>query len=99
MKVNVLTIVTPIYLLVLFFTLCHADMCYLPNDTCSLSKTQYINTCLKTCPESLCDTFTSFYIEKCIIKTFDNDEDIWNSIYLKSQKEQEEKNKIENNAS
>lgn len=86
MKMN-LDIKTSIilYLLIIFITSSNADMCYLPDDTCSLSKNQYIDKCLQSCPDSLCDTFMSFYVEKCIIKNFDNNEDIWNSIYIKSQ--------------
>lgn len=37
---------------------------------------------------SLCDTFKLFYVEKCINKKIINDEDIWHSIYIKSQNKQ-----------
>lgn len=82
-----LNIKTLIYLLFTLITLCNA-MCYLPDDTCSLSKKQYVDKCLENCVDSLCDTFKLFYVEKCINKKIDNDEDIWHSIYIKSQNNQ-----------
>lgn len=85
---NIKTIVILFYFLFSLISLSDADMCYLPDDTCSLSKKQYIDKCLQTCPNSLCDTFMSFYVEKCITKRFDNNKDIWHSIYIKSMKKQ-----------